>query len=276
MTAHLYVLTSNYAAAVSLIESFFTRLEKSEKSSDLDIRYSPGLVALLASIYKAQSRKASIREELRKASSFWKKKAESKPKEDIPLALLRAAGASLLESEDRKDLEDASSIYTILSERDPSSPAVAAGLVASNATVYPERISQKQLSALPDTSRVTEKIDAVALEDAGVAKTKVFALSSIKKRPAADKDKSPRPKKIRKSRMPKDFVESKKMDPERWMPMRDRSYYRPKGKKGKKKQEALTQGGVVAEEKASGTETPKQVVGGGNQKKKKKGKGGKR
>ena len=41
------------------------------------------------------------------------------------------------------------------------------------------------------------------------------------------------------------------MDPERWLPLRDRSSYRPKGKKGKKKAADLTQGGVVKEEPES-------------------------
>jgi hypothetical protein len=78
----------------------------------------------------------------------------------------------------------------------------------------------------------------------------------------------------RKARMPKDYVEGKKMDAERWLPMRDRSYYRPKGRKGKKRMEGLTQGGVVAEEK--GTPAPQEKKAGADKgKNKKKGKGGK-
>ncbi len=40
------------------------------------------------------------------------------------------------------------------------------------------------------------------------------------------------------------------MDPERWLPLRDRSTYRAKSKKGKKKAADLTQGGVVKEEES--------------------------
>ncbi|CRK48855.1 hypothetical protein BN1723_016965, partial [Verticillium longisporum] len=57
-----------------------------------------------------------------------------------------------------------------------------------------------------------------------------------------------RPQKKRKRKLPKDFEEGKKMDPERWLPLRDRSSYRPKGKKGKKKANDSTQGGFVKEE----------------------------
>jgi signal recognition particle subunit SRP72 len=74
--------------------------------------------------------------------------------------------------------------------------------------------------------------------------------------------------------MPKEYVDGKKMDPERWLPMRDRSYYRPRGRKGKKKLEGLTQGGVVAEEKGS-TPVQEKKTAKDQGKGKKKGKGGK-
>jgi signal recognition particle subunit SRP72 len=78
--------------------------------------------------------------------------------------------------------------------------------------------------------------------------------------------------------MPKDFEEGKKMDPERWLPLRDRSSYRPKGKKGKKKAADLTQGGVVKEEESlelaggAGSVRVEKAAGGGKAKNKKKGK----
>ena len=80
--------------------------------------------------------------------------------------------------------------------------------------------------------------------------------------------------------MPKDYVEGKAMDPERWLPLRDRSSYRPKGKKGKKKAMELTQGGVVKEEGESlelaggaGTVKVEKAAGGGGGGKAKKKKG---
>lgn len=56
---------------------------------------------------------------------------------------------------------------------------------------------------------------------------------------------------MRKSRLPKDYEQGKAPDPERWLPLRDRSTYRPKGKKGRAKA-ALTQGGVVDKAQATG------------------------
>lgn len=56
---------------------------------------------------------------------------------------------------------------------------------------------------------------------------------------------------MRKSRLPKNYEQGKAPDPERWLPLRDRSTYRPKGKKGRAKA-ALTQGGVADKAPATG------------------------
>jgi len=90
--------------------------------------------------------------------------------------------------------------------------------------------------------------------------------------------------KKKKPRLPPNADPSKKVDPERWLPMRDRSYYKPKGRKGKQKAAAATQGGPVAEESmelAGGgrldvlkVDQAKKAGGGAANKKKKK-KGGK-
>ena len=79
--------------------------------------------------------------------------------------------------------------------------------------------------------------------------------------------------------MPKGYDANRTLDPERWLPLRDRSSYRPKGgKKGKAKQAMLAQGAVSEDVKPS---TPgAEVVKGKQQQqsggaKKKKGKGNK-
>lgn len=45
--------------------------------------------------------------------------------------------------------------------------------------------------------------------------------------------------------MPKNYEEGKQPDPERWLSLRDRSTYRPKGKKGRRRAQEVTQGGTV-------------------------------
>ena len=69
--------------------------------------------------------------------------------------------------------------------------------------------------------------------------------------------------------MPKDFDPDKTPDPERWLPRRDQSTFRAKGRKGKRKGgNDMMQGGVVKEEGKEGKEGEKveKVEGGRGQK----------
>jgi signal recognition particle subunit SRP72 len=270
----LYVLTNNPAPAISLLESFFKRLEESTAPADQDVRFAPGLVAVLISLYRLSGRKIPIKTELGKAASYWRKK--SKPS----LSLLRAAGASLLESSTAEDLSTAGEIFSSLQTRDPNDRIAIAGYVASYASTDLTKVSS-HLDKLSPISRLISGVDPAALEAAGIASLPTPSVSVSKKRPADSTEKektAPQKKrKIPKSKMPKDFEEGKKMDPERWLPLRDRSTYRPKGKKGKKKAMDLTQGGVVKEEEslelAGGAGTVKvEKAGPGKNAKKKKGK----
>ena len=67
---------------------------------------------------------------------------------------------------------------------------------------------------------------------------------------------------MRKSRLPKDYDASKTPDPERWLPLKDRSTYRLKGRKGRQKAAEKTQGGGVSGEKGGGAEAK---AGGGSE-----------
>lgn len=194
----------------------------------------------------------------------------------------------MLDSADPTDLSTAGEIFTLLREQDANDRIAIAGYVASYATSDLKKVSP-DLEKLSSISRLTHGIDASALESAGIPslpQTPNNASQQSKKRAAPAGQTQPevkKAKKIRDSRKPKDFDENKKMDPERWLPLRDRSSYKPKGKKGKKKAADLTQGGVVKEEEslelAGGSGSVKVekagVIsggGGGASKKKKKGK----
>ncbi len=265
----LYILTNNPGPAIALLESFFKRLEESATPADQDVRFAPGLVALVVSLYRLQGRKAAIKRELGKAASYWRRK--SKPSED----LLRAAGISLLESSKPEDLSTASEIFASLREQDPNDRLAIAGFVASNANNNISAVGS-DLDKLTPVEKLISGIDASRLEEAGIATLPITMSEASKKRPAPAEKEKPSNKKIRKSKMPKDFEEGKKMDPERWLPAKDRSSYRPKGKKGKKKALESTQGGVVKDEEslelvggAGAVKVEKAPIGGGKAKKKK-------
>ncbi len=273
---HLYVITNNYAAATHLIESFFKRLEQSGSASDLDVRFAPGLIAALVSLYTQQGRPGAAKTELAKAAEYWRKPHKSKT--EIPSkALMVAAGTALLDTHNPENIKAAGEIFKGLYDQDKEDRAAIAGLVAAYSITDPTSIPDDLSSYLPEASRLVSDVDAVELEKAGVpsGNFSTNTAAEAKKRKASRGKSIPsRAKRLRKARMPKEYVEGKKMDPERWLPMRDRSYYRPKGKKGKKKMDGLTQGGVVADEK--GTPAAQEKKGGADKgKNKKKGKGGK-
>lgn len=271
----LYVISGDVTSAIGLVEHFFRRLEDSVAESERDVRFNPMLVGLLISLYRQRGQKDGIKQELAKAASYWR----SKP--NAPTSLLTAAGVSLLESQDKEDSKLASDLFSKLREQQPEDKATIAGFVASHAVVD-EAVPGADANKLTATSELIRNIDVDSLENAGIAQSSnaltIAQLGPSKKRGAPNGD-LVKAKRIRKSRLPKDYDENKKADPERWLPMRDRSYYRPpKGKKkGKRGGDDRTQGGAVDESlnvdaKPAAPAAAPNSGGGGNKKKKGKGK----
>ena len=271
----LYVLTNNHGSAITVLDTLFKRLSESQTPADQDILYAPGLVALQVSLYTSQGRKSQIKTTLAKAASYWRHK--SKP----PVALLQAAGLSLLDSSDPEHQSLARDIFSTLHPQDPTSKAVTAGFVASHALTSPEKVSS-EADTLTPIPRLIAGIDVAALEEAGVpplpSSSSSTAANSRKR--ALDGKSKPAKKRVRKSRLPGDYDPSKTPDPERWLPLKDRSTYRPKGKKGRQKAAEKTQGGVSGEKGAEGKggggegviKAAEKKPGGGQTKGKKKGK----
>ncbi|KAK5095841.1 Signal recognition particle subunit SRP72 [Exophiala xenobiotica] len=270
----LYVLTGNATAAVDTLHAFFVRLEKSASEKDEEVRYSPGLVGLMVSLYRSQNRRSQVRQELAKSATYWRTKSNA------PSSLLRAAGVALLESSNSEDVQAASDIFDKLYSQEPNDRATIAGYVASHASA-PDSNIKSLADKLKPTSDLTSTIDVDALETAGISQSAnalaIAQAGTSRKRKALDGTTS-KPKRIRKSRLPKDYDPNKKPDPERWLPLRDRSTYRPKKRKGKR--DDRTQGGGNVNESLDISNRPaggaSEVVtanqGGGKNKRKGKGK----
>ncbi|KAG9952299.1 signal recognition particle protein, partial [Aureobasidium melanogenum] len=279
----LYIHASNPAAAISLLENFFARLSSSSEASAQDVRYAPGLIGVLVSLYTSRGQQSHARSELAKAARYWRQHSNPPISSRALGHLYKSAGVALLESSVPADQQLAAELFTFLHEKDSSDRYASAGLVAALARANPSAIDAEKLSALTPLDRLVSGIDISALEFAGVAKsTPTSATTSQKRSAPADSAPTTKPKskKLKKSKTPKDFDPAKKLDPERWLPIKDRSSYRPKGKKAKARQAMFMQGGAVAEDSGagSGASTPAaQVVEGksANKKSKKKGKGGK-
>ena len=263
---HLYLLTNNHGSAISLIEGFLKRLEQAAGPADLDVRFAPGLVGTLISLYNIQGRRTHVKSELAKAATYWRHKSKG---QSVPPSLLKAAGESLLASTKNEDLVAARDIFSTLHDLDPSDRATTAGFVAACAGLSDPNLQPSDINSLTPVANLISKIDAAALESAGVASITPSPTAGTKRKPEKEKE-SGKPRKLHKSRIPKDFDPNKKPDPERWLPLRDRSYYKPKGKKGKKKAEGLTQGGVVEDDKKKDATPVVQQQGGGAKKKAKK------
>ncbi|GAB7349823.1 hypothetical protein MBLNU459_g0530t1 [Dothideomycetes sp. NU459] len=287
VVAQLYILSANHGAAIALFETLFDRLSKSSDPAELDVRFAPGLVGTLVALYSARGQTSHVRAELTEAAKYWQKR-QKEPSNSISLRALshlyKAAGTALLESNDPADHTLASDIFSQLHEQDSEDRYATAGLIAAFSTAKPSSITSAQLSSLTPIDRLISGIDIGALESAGVAKPIATPTPASTKRAADSSVPTSKPnKKIRNTKMPKTYDPSKTPDPERWLPLKDRSYYRPKGgKKNKQKQAMFMQGGVVDESRdASGSRPGTPVVeaksggGGAAKNKKKKGKGGK-
>jgi signal recognition particle subunit SRP72 len=125
-------------------------------------------------------------------------------------------------------------MFDSLHEQEPQDRFVTAGFVASHATTSLSQV-QSEVDKLTVTNRLISGIDAAALEEAGVPHAPSTPQAETKRKRAAEDAAKPVKKRVRKSRLPNNYDPSKPPDPERWLPLRDRSTYRPKGRKADRK-----------------------------------------
>ncbi|KAL4788285.1 hypothetical protein BJX76DRAFT_316048 [Aspergillus varians] len=268
----LYVSLGNTTSAIATLEKSLQLLDESISEQEKEVRFNPGLISVLVALYRREGRKTQIRAELAKAAAFWRDQTAQ------PASLLRAAGASLLHSSLASDSSQAAELFKSLYEKTPDDLFAVAGYVASHAAIDYSQV-EAQAKYLPSVDDLISDINVASLEAAGVSTSSsttaaaAAAIAGARKRPAANTDRAV--KRIRKSRLPKDYDPSKTADPERWLPLRDRSTYRPRGRKGKQRAAERTQGGVVSEKPEETTPSAvqqKPQSGGASSKKKKKGK----
>jgi signal recognition particle subunit SRP72 len=269
----LLMEVNNAGAATSLLDTFFRKQEGAASTESADVRFSPGLIGLAVALYKAQGRIGSAKAELAGAARYWSRR---EGRDGCGSSLLREAGVTLLKSLDPNDIDIARTAFEAHRTQESIDPVANAGLVAAFALRDPNKIKQ-QLDQLPDVDVLISGIDAKGLVERGLASTSAAGLDKRKRAAGYASDDRPTKKK-RTRKLPKDYEEGRAPDPERWLPLRDRSSYRPKGKKGKKKANEATQGGPVKEETlelvggAGAVKVEKAPTPGASSKKKKKGK----
>ena len=118
-------------------------------------------------------------------------------------------------------------------------------------------------SSLPSVSSFTKNVDSQKLEAQGIPSI-ATQLAPPKPRTIVTK------KRKRRVRGRKVFDTAQEVDPERWLPLRERSYYKPTKSK-KRKTGGATQGGAVEADNMtrSGVDTKKADTGGKKKKNRK-------
>lgn len=233
----LAIWGQNPSAASSIVQTLLDALERVDVPESRKLRYAPGLVALAVALHRAQGKSGPAMAELSEVAS-----QSSDPRGALPQSLLRETGLELIKSHQADQVRLASAAFESVLNRSPNDDVAAAGLVASSGKLDDETVAalSGKLSPVGD---LVSGVDVEALLNGGVIGSS--SVTQLKRKPA---DEPERPAKKRRRRVPKDAEPGKELDPERWLPLRDRSSYKPKGKKGKKKAADTTQGGVVKEE----------------------------
>ncbi|KAI5919095.1 SRP72 RNA-binding domain-containing protein [Camillea tinctor] len=269
---HLYLQMQRPGPALAVLETYLKRLEVATFPGHEDVRFAPGLIAVAVALYRLHGRQNSIRIELTKASAHWRLKSGQ-----ASTSLLRKAGIELLHSSNAEDLASAGANFENLVSKSENDATTIAGLIASFATSDYAKV-EPYLENLTNVEKLVAGTNVLALIDAGVTSIPIRIPSGKKRVAESDLLREKAVKRRRKKRLPKNYEEGKLPDPERWLPLRDRSTYRPKGKKGRKRAQEATQGGVVKEEETlelvggAGAVKVEKATGGQGGKKKKKGK----
>lgn len=235
----LAVRERNLSVASSTLQTLLDALERADDPASRKLRYSPGLVALAVALHRAQGKEKPVLAELSDVATYARDSDEA-----LSQSLLREAGLELIKSHRVEQVQLASAPFETILKSSPDDELAGAGLVAAGGKLDGE--AAPSLSAkLPRISDLVSGVDVEALLEGGVV---VGSLSTaqLKRKPAGESERPPAKK--RRRRVPKDAEPGKEPDPERWLPLRDRSSFRPRGKKGKKRVADSTQGGIVKEE----------------------------
>lgn len=223
--AQLYNSESKVDSAAQVLEGTHKALKSdSEKSGDA---FLPGLVGALVAIFRIQGREPAVTDLLAQSIKHWSSLTSTGSIDN----LIRVAAAALATSEIQTHRQIAQEQFRKLYQADPENLTNIAGSIATDDNTTGESDKLEAVETL------VSGIDAERLNEDGV-----YPLIT-QKRKAPSASTAAQPKKKRSRRLPKDYDESKTPDPERWIPLRDRSTYKPK-RKDKKNMAKSTQGGI--------------------------------
>lgn len=195
-----------------------------------ELKHKPGMVSALVTMYSHEEDIDSAIEVFTQAIQWYQ---HHQPKSPAHLSLIReAANFKLKYGRKKEAISDLEQLW----KQNPKDIHTLAQLISAYSLVDPEKA--KALSKhLPSSDSMSLKVDVEALENSPGATYirkkggKVAGDSQPKEQGQGDLKKK---KKKKKGKLPKNYDPKVTPDPERWLPMRERSYYRGR-KKGKKK-----------------------------------------
>ncbi|NXG02439.1 SRP72 protein, partial [Sakesphorus luctuosus] len=219
-----------------------------------ELQHKPGMVSALVTMYSHEEDIDSAIEVFTQAIQWYQQfQARTnygccvfQPKSPVHLSLIReAANFKLKHGRKKEAISDLEELW----KQNPKDVHTLAQLISAYSLVDPEKA--KVLSKhLPSSDTLSLKVDVDALENshgATYVRKKAGKLTGDNQQKEQGQGEVKKKKKKKKGKLPKNYDPKVTPDPERWLPMRERSYYRGR-KKGKKKEQVGkgTQGSTTA------------------------------
>ncbi|XP_025902271.1 signal recognition particle subunit SRP72, partial [Nothoprocta perdicaria] len=208
-----------------------------------ELQHKPGMVSALVTMYSHEEDIDSAIEVFTQAIQWYQ---QHEPKSPVHLSLIReAANFKLKHGRKEAAISDLEELW----KQNPKDVHTLAQLISAYSLVDPEKA--KVLSKhLPSSDSLSLKVDVDALENspgATYVRKKAGKLAGDSQQKEQGQGDVKKKKKKKKGKLPKNYDPKVTPDPERWLPMRERSYYRGR-KKGKKKDQVGkgTQGSTTA------------------------------
>uniref|UniRef100_A0A8C8RYN7 Signal recognition particle subunit SRP72 n=1 Tax=Pelusios castaneus TaxID=367368 RepID=A0A8C8RYN7_9SAUR len=208
-----------------------------------ELRHKPGMVSALVTMYSHEEDIDSAIEVFTQAIQWYQ---EYQPKSPVHLSLIReAANFKLKYGRKKEAISDLEELW----KQNPQDVHTLAQLISAYSLVDPEK-AKVFSKHLPSSDTMSLKVDVEALENspgATYVRKKGGKLTGENQQKEQGQGDVKKKKKKKKGKLPKNCDPKVTPDPERWLPMRERSYYRGR-KKGKKKDQIGkgTQGATTA------------------------------
>ncbi|KAJ8317050.1 hypothetical protein KUTeg_004954 [Tegillarca granosa] len=213
-----------------------------------DVQYKPGIISALVTLYMNQEDNESASEVLEKSVAWY---TSNQPKSKTLTLLMRSNADFQLKN---GNPQKAAKMLEELRKKDPGDHRTLAKLISAYSQF--DQAKAKAISKdLPSVEDIAGNVDVDSLE----ASFSTLGPKYMKKAQKGENTQpSPAPassemiiqkakrKKKRKGKLPKNYNPDAVLDPERWIPRRERSYYRGKRKDKKKDIGKGTQGATAS------------------------------